>query len=168
MRRAAASFLLAALCMLQGAPAGAEVDPNVSSMQPPKPALMTVPSVGITYEKRPTEPLVPIALDRRGGDQAFVQMRCASLVQAVQARTPMEVMNPLTGSDPTRGKALEWAQGVDTEKSFPLINTNTTPSYFADYFYLFGFVQAKQHFIEDRVYLRDKALCLPLLKYYEQ
>ncbi len=167
MRRAAASFLLAALCMLQGAPAGAEVDPNVSS-QLPKPAPMTGPSPGTTYMPRPTEPLVPIELDRRAGDPAFVQMRCASLVQAVQARTPMEIMNPLTGSDPTRGKALEWAQGVDKEKSFPLINTKTFPSYWADYFHMFGFVQAEQRFLEDRVYLRDKALCLPLLKYYEQ
>ncbi len=79
----------------------------------------------------------------------------------------MEMSNPLTGFDRTRGEPLLWATTVDLKTSFPQLSTDEH-EYTRDYSSAFGPLTKKQTFLELPLYLRDKAHCLPLLKYYGQ
>ncbi|MFD1882745.1 hypothetical protein [Paracoccus pacificus] len=161
---ALAFCLLAALGILPGRAAWANFDPKFKPMEQfvVKPAKPDAPAGQLM--PLPAH-FLPIDLDQRASDQAFVQNRCAGLVMAVQAITPMEVSNPLTGVDHSRAKPLEWAAGVDDKASFPLAGKDEQRGYAADYFSIFGPPTATQTFTDLPVYVQDKARCLPLLKY---
>lgn len=75
-------------------------------------------------------------------------------------------MNPLTGASPERAKPVEWAMGVELERSFPLIDEGIIHSCFGDYVQQFGAVTKKQSFLDGHVYRRDSAQCQLLLEYY--
>lgn len=143
----------------------AESDPRFQPMEqfvvvPAYPGQSGVPSTG------PREPLVPIELDRRAGDEGFVQARCAGLVTAAEIRGHHEGFNPLTGTSPERGEPLKWAFGVDLGRSFPMVGASEVYAYTADYLGQFGTLTTRQTFLDGHVYQRDKGRCLLLLKYY--